>query len=272
MNLIRCEFPSEALHTHVRVTVLLPKRRGEAPGAGDPYPVAYLLHGGMDSGESWLSHTELAELVDDRNIAVVLPNMGNSFCLDEPEGAGYFTFLTEELPGYLEEILPLSPKREETFLGGLSMGGYGSLYAALRKPEKYGRVFSLSGAVDIRKAAGFSRVLGVELPSPLRDRKGLPGGEYDLFSLLRQVEPGAMPPISLQWALLPAEAMSSPLWKMGMTIPTSDIWVPPPIKGSLMMYTSPGCRFSFPYLSTTALIMGEIMPMKPSMMELILAS
>ena len=197
MNLIRCEFPSEALHTHVRVTVLLPKRRGEAPGAGDPYPVAYLLHGVMDSGESWLSHTELAELVDDRNIAVVLPNMGNSFCLDEPEGAGYFTFLTEELPGYLEEILPLSPKREETFLGGLSMGGYGSLYAALRKPEKYGRVFSLSGAVDIRKAAGFSRVLGVELPSPLRDRKGLPGGEYDLFSLLRQVEPGAMPPVFL---------------------------------------------------------------------------
>lgn len=197
MNLIHCEFPSEALHTLVRVTVLLPKRRGEVPGAGNPYPAVYLLHGVMDSGESWLSHTELAELVDEKRIAVVLPNMGNSFCLDEPEGAGYFNFLTEELPGYLPQILPLSRKREETYIGGVSMGGYGSLYAALRKPEKYGRVFSLSGAVDIRRAAGFARVCGVELPQPLRDRKVLPGGEYDLLTLLRRVEPGAMPPVLL---------------------------------------------------------------------------
>ena len=44
---------------------------------------------------------------------------------------------------------------------------------------------------------------------------------------------------------------------------TSDMCVPPPMKGSFMMYTSPGWRFSLPNLSTTAHIMGEIMPMKP---------
>lgn len=197
MNLIRCEFPSDTLHTDVRVTVLLPKKRGQAPDTENTYPVLYLLHGLMDSGESWLSHTGLAELVDEKGMAVVLPSMGNSFYLDEPEGTRYFTFLTQELPGYLGQIFPLSVKREETYIGGVSMGGYGSLYAALRKPEKFGRVFSLSGAVDIPRAASFSRVCGARLPEPLRDRKSLSGGEYDLFTLLRRVEPGNIPPVLL---------------------------------------------------------------------------
>lgn len=200
MNLIRCEFPSDTLHTYVHVTVLLPKKMKtplEEPKQKDTYPVLYLLHGALDHGDSWIYHTELADLVDEKEIAVILPSVGNSFYLDEPEGMSFFSYLTEELPDYLGRIFPLSKKREESFVGGLSMGGYGSLYAALRKPEKYGKAFSLSGAVDISRAASFVSVCGAGLPEPLRDRKTLPGGEYDLFALLERVRPEAMPPVLL---------------------------------------------------------------------------
>lgn len=200
MNLIRCEFPSDTLHTYVHVTVLLPKKMKtplEEPKQKDTYPVLYLLHGAMDHGDNWLYHTNLAELVDEKEIAVVLPSVGNSFYLDDPNGLRYFTFLTEELPDYLGHVFPLSGKPEETFLGGLSMGGYGSLYAALRKPEKYGKIFSLSGALEIQLASGFVAHCEGALPEVLRSRKMLPGGEYDLFALLERVRPEAMPPVLL---------------------------------------------------------------------------
>lgn len=226
MNLIRCEFPSDSLHTYVHVTVLLPKKIKtplETPMQKDTYPVLYLLHGALDYGDSWIYRTELADLVDEKEIAVVLPSVGNSFYLEEPEGMGYFTYLTEELPEYLGHTFPLSKNREETFIGGLSMGGYGSLYAAMRKPEKYGKVFSLSGAVDIRRAACFVSQCGASLPGQLRDRKNLPGGEYDLFALLEKTDPAVMPPVFLACGkdeffmrdnLLLAEAME----KRGMRV------------------------------------------------------
>lgn len=200
MNLIHCEFPSDTLHTYVHVTVMLPKKMKtplETPMKKEAYPVLYLLHGALDYGDSWIYRTDLSNLVDEKEIAVVLPSVGNSFYLDEPEGMAYFTFLTEELLEYLEHIFPLSQKREETFIGGLSMGGYGSLYAALRKPERYGKVFSLSGALDIRRTSCFVSQCGASLPGQLRDRKALSGGAYDLFALLEKADPAVMPPVFL---------------------------------------------------------------------------
>lgn len=200
MNFIQCEFPSDTLHTYVQLTVLLPKTMATPlmqPRQKDCYPVLYLLHGALESGNNWVYRTDLAQLVDQKEMAVVLPFVGNSFYLDEPEGLPYFTYLTEELPEYLGRTFPLSSSREETFIGGLSMGGYGSLYAALRKPWQYGKAFSLSGAMDIRTTASFVSNCGAPLPSQLRCRRELPGGPYDLFPLVEQGDAAAMPSLFL---------------------------------------------------------------------------
>lgn len=200
MNFIQCEFPSDTLHTYVQLTVLLPKTMATPlmqPRQKDCYPVLYLLHGALESGNNWVYRTDLAQLVDQKEMAVVLPFVGNSFYLDEPEGLPYFTYLTEELPEYLGRTFPLSHSREETFIGGLSMGGYGSLYAALRMPWQYGKVFSLSGAMDIRTTASFVSNCGAPLPSQLRCRKALHGGPYDIFPLVEQAELQAMPSLFL---------------------------------------------------------------------------
>lgn len=202
MNLIRLHFPSDALHSYVDVTVCLPKKmktplEEKSYGSSEVYPYVILLHGALDCGDSWLTHTELEDLVEKTHIAAVLPSCGNSFYLDEPDGLSWFTYITEELPAYLQSILPLSDKREARFIGGLSMGGYGALYAAMKKPTLFGKAFSLSGAVEIRRTASFVSQCGASLPSHLRERRSLKGGEYDLFKLCESAELSALPPLFL---------------------------------------------------------------------------
>lgn len=202
MNLIRLHFPSDVLHSYTDVTVCLPKRmktplEEKSYENSGVYPYVILLHGALDCGESWLTHTDLEALVEKTHIAAVLPSCGNSFYLDEPEGLLWFTYITEELPAYLQSILPLSGHRAERFIGGLSMGGYGALYAAMKKPFLFGKAFSLSGAVEIRRTASFVSQCGASLPSHLRDRRTLKGSEYDLFKLCEGAEPSTLPPLFL---------------------------------------------------------------------------
>ena len=45
-----------------------------------------------------------------------------------------------------------SDRREDTFVAGLSMGGYGALKLALRHPDRFAAAASLSGAVDVAAA------------------------------------------------------------------------------------------------------------------------
>lgn len=187
MNKIKLEFPSGSLKTTARVAVLLPKRRPSPFDGGEDaglFPTLYLLHGAMEDEEGWLHYTDISRLTDELGLATVMPYGGNSFYLDDPEeGTGYHTFVTDELPEYLTGILPLSHKREDTFIGGYSMGGYGAVYAALTRPERYAAAFSLSGCLDIAAASGFIRACGGALPHFLRDTRALRGSEWDLGSL-----------------------------------------------------------------------------------------
>lgn len=202
MNLIRLHFPSDALHSYVDVTVCLPKKmktplEEKSYGSSEVYPYVILLHGALDCGDSWLTHTDLEDLVDSTGIAAVLPSCGNSFYLDEPDGLSWFTYITEELPEYLQSILPLSAGRHARFIGGLSMGGYGALYTALKKPNLFGKVFSMSGAVDIRRTASFVSSCGASLPSHLRNRRVLKGSDSDLFALCEGADAENMPALFL---------------------------------------------------------------------------
>jgi S-formylglutathione hydrolase FrmB len=107
--------------------------------------------------------------------------------------------MTEELPQVIQSMFPVSRKREDTFIAGLSMGGYGAWYLALRRPDLYAAAASLSGAVDI----GF-RVTPLKLdekaPKPFfaencfGDLRALPGSDSDLIALYpRAAEKGLLP-------------------------------------------------------------------------------
>jgi S-formylglutathione hydrolase FrmB len=196
---LRCDFFSEALSLSTSMTVLLPQRTSTQIGmagrtvAGPP-PVLYLLHGLSDDDTIWLRRTSIERYVAPLGLAVVMPQVHRSFYTDEAYGGRYWTFLSEELPALVADLFRVSGRREDTFVAGLSMGGYGALKWALRQPERFAAAASLSGAVDV---AGL-RTRRVRPEDPrLFDRvfgdREAAGSPDDVLAVLRAADPATLP-------------------------------------------------------------------------------
>lgn len=157
MILSHCNFFSKTLLNHVDVDVLLPSvpdndcigmELEEIYTPVKPYPVLYLLHGALDDHSMWLRHTDIEALAEKAGVAVVMPSGQNGFYVNARYGQNYFDFIAKELPAFIERIFPVSTCREDRFIAGPSMGGYGATHTALSCPERYGAFADLSGAVD----------------------------------------------------------------------------------------------------------------------------
>jgi S-formylglutathione hydrolase FrmB len=149
MALIRMDHVPETVGVNSPLYVILPD-----PGkiAGTPVArrkVLYLLHGLSDDGSAWQRYTSIEPLAAAYGLVVVMPSAGRSFYTDQPNGQKYFTYLTGELPRYLEQVFGLAPRREDTFIAGNSMGGYGAVKAALLHPELYAAAASFSGVLSL---------------------------------------------------------------------------------------------------------------------------
>ncbi|MFD2881182.1 alpha/beta hydrolase [Paenibacillus rhizoplanae] len=154
MALIECKFYSEVLGLSTSMTVILPQQTTTQIGMsnvskGTLHPTLYLLHGLSDDDSIWLRRTSIERYVAEMGIAVVMPQVHRSFYTDMKAGGQYWTFISEELPALARSFFPLSPKREDNFVAGLSMGGYGAMKLGLRKPENWAAAASLSGALDM---------------------------------------------------------------------------------------------------------------------------
>lgn len=144
MAVIHLNFPSAALSWNTDVNLILPDVPGGVP-KGKGYQVLCLLHGTYGDYTDWCRKTAIERYAQANCLAVVMPSGGNSMYQDMAQGPQVKTFLLEELPAYLRSILPLSAKREDNFIAGLSMGGYGAMHLALSRPERYAAAASLSG-------------------------------------------------------------------------------------------------------------------------------
>ena len=195
MALVRCDFFSDVLEVGTSMSVVLPQQTDEQIGvsasAARPQgpPVLYLLHGLSDDASAWLRYSAVERHAAERGLAVVMPQAGRSFYADEATGHRYWTFLSEELPGIVEGFFRVSSRREDTFVAGLSMGGYGALKWALHQPSRFAAAASLSGALDI------AALLRQPERRGLLDRVfgGAVGPHDDLFELLGSVERSAVP-------------------------------------------------------------------------------
>lgn len=114
------------------------------------YQTLYLLHGSYDDYGSWTRNSRIENYAQEKCLAVVMPTVENSAYLDMEYGEKYQTYISKELPEFLSVILPLSTKKEDTFIAGLSMGGGGAFRFALTFPEKYQAAASLSGALNMK--------------------------------------------------------------------------------------------------------------------------
>ncbi len=149
MALVRIDHVPESVGVNLPLNVILPDpgKMGGVPVAGRK--VLYLLHGLSDDASAWQRFTSIETLAAAYGLVVVMPSAGRSFYTNQPNGQEYFAYLTEELPRYLADVFGLKPGREDTFIAGNSMGGYGSIKAALLRPELYSAAASFSGVLSI---------------------------------------------------------------------------------------------------------------------------
>ena len=140
----------EEYNRQLVATVWLP------PGydAGKTYPFLYLLHGYGDDNDSWIQKGTAAIIADNYfhekgvPMVIVMPNGLTAFY----QGP-YETFFYGNLMPAVEEKYHCNGKRA---LAGLSMGGYGSLYHALKYPEKYTYSYAMSPASDLASFQAFA--------------------------------------------------------------------------------------------------------------------
>lgn len=138
----------------VTINVVLPVDKLAPPGMpkpkGGPYKTLYLLNGIMGNHTDWFNASTIQTLAEEKNLAVVMPAGENLFYLDyEPIHAMYGEFIGRELVEMTRKMFPLSDKREDTFIGGLSMGGYGALRNGLKYAERFGYIVGLSCAMEL---------------------------------------------------------------------------------------------------------------------------
>jgi S-formylglutathione hydrolase FrmB len=149
MALVRIDHVPETVKVNLPLNVILPDPGKIGEVAVAKRKVLYLLHGLSDDASAWQRYTSIETIAAGYGLVVVMPSAGRSFYIDQPNGQEYFSYLTEELPHYLADVFGLAPRRENTFIAGNSMGGYGAFKAALLHPELYAAAASLSGVLGI---------------------------------------------------------------------------------------------------------------------------
>ena len=189
MALIQMTFASDALKMNMDAWVLLPENAATQIGmdsrAEKHCPVLYLLHGMTDDHTIWERRTSIERYVSGLNLAVVMPEIHLGWYTDMKVGPKYFTFISDELPRLCASMFPqISTRREDTFVAGLSMGGYGAIKCGLRRPDVFSRAAGLSSAADV--------LTSFRSPSPARlklwqnifgSEEELRGSDDDLLAL-----------------------------------------------------------------------------------------
>ena len=144
-------FRAFSLRRNVEINALIPRGTDEHAGGlgdGQPFKTLYLLNGYGGNCDDWLLNTRISLYAKQHNMAVIMPSGENSFYLNNDDiHAGYTEFVGKELVEMTRALFPLSRRREDTLIGGLSMGGYGAMHTGLAFPETFGSIIALSSAL-----------------------------------------------------------------------------------------------------------------------------
>lgn len=151
MGLFQCNIYSEELDKNTAFYVSLPKPESEELqyDREKKYQVLYLLHGGGDDYTKWIRRVSIERMTRKYKIAVVAPDASLSYYEDIDGVGNYCRYIGKELPQIVQSYFQISEKREDHFIAGLSMGGFGAFKAALNYPEQFCAAASFSGAMDI---------------------------------------------------------------------------------------------------------------------------
>jgi len=182
MAYFRGDIQSLVLEMETGLTAYLPHDRGREQK--QPYRVVYLLHGLWDNATTWTRFSNLEYYASKYNLAVIMPEVQRSFYMDMKNGYDYFRYVSEELPMLCQRMFHISDSREDTFVAGVSMGGYGALKCALAHPERYAAVAAFSAVCDVAEFVEQARqgIRGKDFKGPFGEALELEQKD-DLFHL-----------------------------------------------------------------------------------------
>ena len=206
MPRIHVDYYSFSLNLNTSATVILPQSGKDFLSGGvrrnneGKIPVLWLLHGFGDDSTSWQRYTHVERYALARGIAVVMPGvLSQSFYSNMVQGLPYFDHIAHEVPALFREMFPqLSADRQDNFIAGLSMGGYGALKIGLTYPERYAAIGCFS-AGNLLEIESILPPTAEEAPLFMRPMYGVArnafgtqkmrdalGGEHDVKHLLDQ--------------------------------------------------------------------------------------
>lgn len=149
MALVKVDFFSEKLKRTVTINAIIPvdKNTGKSK---EKFKTLYLLHGIFGNYTDWVCGTRIQRWAQDHDLAVIMPSGENKFYVDNENSQEYFSqFIGEELIQITRAMFPLSHLRCDTFIAGLSMGGYGAIVNGLKYHQTFGYIAALSAALLI---------------------------------------------------------------------------------------------------------------------------
>ena len=149
MAQLSVKYFSQALNRNIRFEMYIPNDKPEE--TPKKMRTLFLLHGYTGDAGNWVPEW----LAQKYGFAVIAPGGENSFWLDGLSTAHkYCTFVGDELVNYIRRTFGLAHSAEDTFLLGLSMGGFGALHTALTYPENFGKTAAMSSALIVHQIAG----------------------------------------------------------------------------------------------------------------------
>lgn len=162
---------SEKLNMNTHVTVCMPDLPRKAKAT------VILLHGLKGDADTWLNRVGLEIFANKYSLAFVMPEVQRSWYIDMAYGLDYFGYVTDEVPQLISHYFNLPTDREHLYIGGLSMGGYGTIRCALKNPNRYKGAMSFSARVfmeeraflhnDDRSVREFQGILGLDRKTSL---------------------------------------------------------------------------------------------------------
>ncbi len=119
------------------------------------YPVVYLLHGLGDNHTGWVQFGEINRLADQAiadgtipPMILIMPDGAKSFYINSYDRKEmYEDFFIQEFIPAIEKEYKIKAEKRYRGIAGLSMGGYGTLFYALKYPDLFTACAPLSAAV-----------------------------------------------------------------------------------------------------------------------------
>ena len=186
---------SAALGRTMKYRVLLPETYDASQRR---YPVLYLLHGLGGNYRDWTMRSNLAEYTRTLPLIVVMPDGENQWYTNAADGSARFEdYLFTDLPADVVQKFRTINSRYGRAIAGLSMGGYGALKSALKRPAAFSVVGAFSGAFEVTRSGRLERLIGAEESERIARIFGPAESEArktnDVFALAAAMKPAGAP-------------------------------------------------------------------------------